>query len=147
MTQMRWMKVYRVIQLQSRMQKIQTMIQRLCLTRKLQFHCTVLTHRLANARYIRDLIKYLQADNYTKVNVGLKVAPNLIRRKATFGTEQSDHAHDLARILVGMQDIYEMDEFQEMRQAALIALVASAPEIVVSYLIDVFFTGDLSIQH
>jgi telomere length regulation protein len=91
-------------------------------------------------------MKYLQGDVFTKVNVGLKTAPNLIRRKATFGTELSDQAHDLARILVGMQDTYEMEEFQEMRQASLIALVASASEHVVSYLIDVFFTGDLSIQ-
>jgi telomere length regulation protein len=91
-------------------------------------------------------MKYLQGDNFTKVNVGLQTAPNLIRRKATFGTELSDQAHDLARILVGMQDTYEMEEFQEMRQASLIALVASASEHVMSYLIDVFFTGDLSIQ-
>jgi len=78
--------------------------------------------------------------------MGLKSAPNLIRQKATFGTELSDHAYDLTRILVGMQDTFEMEEFQEMRQAALVALVASAPEVVVPYLIDVYFTGDLSLQ-
>jgi hypothetical protein len=70
----------------------------------------------------------------------------LIRNKATFGTELSDQAHDLARILVGMQDTYEMETFQEMRQAAFISLVASAPEIVAAYLINIYFTGDLSIQ-
>ena len=91
-------------------------------------------------------MKYLQADNYDKVHLGLKSAPNLIRQKANFGTELSDQAHDLARIILGMQDTYEMEEFQEMRQAALIALVAAAPESVVSYLINVFFTGDISIQ-
>jgi telomere length regulation protein len=91
-------------------------------------------------------MKYLRADDYTKVNVGLKGSPNLIRRKATFGTELSDQARDLTRILVGMQDTFEMEQFQEMRQAALIALVAAAPDIVVSYLVDAYFTGDLSIQ-
>jgi telomere length regulation protein len=45
-----------------------------------------------------------------------------------------------------MQDTYEMEQFQEMRQGTLIALVASAPEIVVGYLINLFFTGDISIQ-
>ena len=45
-----------------------------------------------------------------------------------------------------MQDTYSMEQFQEMRQATLIALVAAAPEIVVSYLINAFFTGDISIQ-
>jgi telomere length regulation protein len=99
-----------------------------------------------NNRYIRDLMKYLQADNYDKVHVGLKTAPTLIRQKATFGTEVSDQAYDLARIILAMQDTYEMEEFQEMRQATLIGLVASAPEIVVGYLINVFFTGDISIQ-
>ena len=91
-------------------------------------------------------MKYLQATEYTKVNVGLKTAPNLIRQKAAFGTELSDHAHDLARILVGLQDTYQMDDFQELRHAALIALVASAPETVASYLIGVYFTGDIAIQ-
>jgi telomere length regulation protein len=91
-------------------------------------------------------MKYLQADNYNKVNVGLKSAPQLIRHKAAFGTELFDQAHDLARILLGLQDTYEMEEFQELRQSALIALVASAPEIVVAYLVGLFFTGDISIQ-
>jgi telomere length regulation protein len=101
---------------------------------------------LTDFRYVRDLMKFLQADNYNKVNVGLKTAPQLIRHKANFGTELSDQAHDLARILLGLQDAYEMEEFQELRQKALIALVASAPDIVVSYLVGVFFTGDISIQ-
>jgi len=48
-------------------------------------------------------MKYLQANDYTKVNVGLKTAPNLIRQKASFGTELSDQAHELARILVGLR--------------------------------------------
>ena len=100
-----------------------------------------MTHR----RYIRDLMKYLQSEDYTKVNIALKTAPKLIRQKATFGTELSTHAHDLGRIFVGMQDTFEMENFQEMRQSALIALVASAPSEA-PYLIDIFFTGDLSIQ-
>ena len=91
-------------------------------------------------------MKYLQADNYKKVNIALKTAPSLIRQKASFGTELSDQAHDLARILVGLQDTYEMEQFQEMRQSGLIALIASAPEIVAPYLIDIYFIGDISIQ-
>jgi telomere length regulation protein len=91
-------------------------------------------------------MKYLQADNFNKVNVGLKSAPNLVRQKATFGTELSDQAVDLARLLIGLQDTYDMERFQEMRQAALTALVVSAPETVASYLINIYFTGDISIQ-
>ena len=91
-------------------------------------------------------MNYIQADKYEKINIGLKTAPNLIRAKATFGTELSDQAPDLARIIVGLQDTFDMENFQEMRQAALIALVASTPETVVSYLINVYFTGDISLQ-
>jgi telomere length regulation protein len=91
-------------------------------------------------------MKYLLTDDYNKLHIGLKAVPNLIRQKATFGTELSDQAQNLARILVGLQDTYEMEQFQEMRQSALIALVASAPEIVAAYLIDVYFTGDISMQ-
>lgn len=91
-------------------------------------------------------MKYLQSDKYEKVSVGLKTAPDLIRRKASFGTELSDQAVDLSRILVGLQDTFEMEKFQDMRQAALIALTASAAETVAPYLTNVFFTGDISIQ-
>jgi len=91
-------------------------------------------------------MKYLQANEYNKVNVGLKAAPRLIRQKAAFGTELSDQAYELSRILVGLQDTYEMEQFQELRHAALIALVSSSPEIVSAYLINVYFTGDISIQ-
>jgi telomere length regulation protein len=100
----------------------------------------------ADYRYIRDLMKYLREDNYNKVNMALKTAPNLIREKANFGTELSSQATDLTRILIGLQDSYEMEKFQEMRQSALIALVASAAETVAPYLINLYFTGDISIQ-
>jgi telomere length regulation protein len=45
-----------------------------------------------------------------------------------------------------MQDAFEMDEFQEMRLAGLVALVACAPEVVVGYVVETYFSGDLSIQ-
>jgi telomere length regulation protein len=88
----------------------------------------------------------LRDDKYEKVNLGLKTAPTLIRQKARFGTELRDHAEDLARVLVVMQDTFQMEKFEEMRQAALIAVVASAPENVAPYLINTYFGGDLSIQ-
>ena len=88
----------------------------------------------------------MRDDKYEKVNLGLKSAPTLIRQKAHFGTELTDHAEDLARILVVMQDTFQMENFREMRQAALIAIVASAPEIVAPYLVNTYFTGDLSLQ-
>src|SRR5208282_2484386 len=140
-----WIVIYRLLLLLSRMRKIQMMIQPAYLERKYRLLCTSFFSQ-TDSRYVRELMKYLRADDYNKVHIGLKTAPNLIRQKATFGTELSDQAQDLARILVGLQDTYEMEKFQEMRQSALIALVASAPEIVAAYLIDVYFTGDISMQ-
>lgn len=96
-------------------------------------------------RYIRDLLKYLQSDKYEKQHIALKTAPRLIRQKATFGTELTDQAGALARVLTGMQDAFEMDEFQEMRLAGLVALVACAPDVV-GYVVETYFSGDLSIQ-
>jgi telomere length regulation protein len=90
-------------------------------------------------------MKYLRADDYEKIRIALKTGPNLIRHKATFGTELSSQAQDIARILVGMQDTFEMDDFQKMRHDVLIALIASAPDIS-PYLIEMYFSGDLSIQ-
>jgi telomere length regulation protein len=88
----------------------------------------------------------LQSDKYEQISLGLKSAPDLIRRKATFGTELSDHAVNLSRVLVSMQDTFEMENFQELRQGALIAVVASTPKEVLPYFVHVYFTGDMSLQ-
>jgi telomere length regulation protein len=77
--------------------------------------------------------------------MALKSAPHLIRQKATFGTELTDHADQLARLLMGMQDSFDMEGFQEMRLAGLVAVVAGAPDVV-EYIVETFFSGDLSIQ-
>jgi telomere length regulation protein len=90
-------------------------------------------------------MKYLRADDYDKIHIGLRTGANLIRQKATFGTELSSQAHDLARVIVGLQDNFEMEDFQRMRHEILIALVASSPDVA-SYLIEMYFSGDLSIQ-
>lgn len=101
---------------------------------------------VSDHRYVRDLIKYLRSDKYTAFEKGLKAAPNLIRSKASFGTELSSQAYDLASIIIGLQDNYDMDNFQEMRQAALVSLVASAPQETVSCCVNLYFTGDISLQ-
>ena len=90
-------------------------------------------------------MKYLRADDYDKIHMGLRTGANLIRQKATFGSELSSQAQEIARILVGLQDNFEMKDFQTMRHEMLIALVACAPDVA-SYLIETYFSGDLSIQ-
>ncbi|CCG82705.1 Predicted protein [Taphrina deformans PYCC 5710] len=103
--------------------------------------------RLRPPVYVRDLIKMINNhDSYKHVSLALRTAPSLIRRKATYGTELKDYAINLAQIFAGLRDNFEMDDFQEMRQEALKALVVASPTIVCPYLSQVLFTGDYSLQ-
>lgn len=97
--------------------------------------------------YIRDLIKMMNNhDSYKHVSLALHSAPALIRRKADYGTELSDYAMNLVQIFAGLRDNFDMDDFQELRQEALKALVVACPKVVCPYLAQTFFTGDYSLQ-
>ncbi|KAF1731438.1 DNA replication checkpoint protein tel2 [Beauveria bassiana] len=78
--------------------------------------------------YIRDLITYFRdAENYDKQKLALQTAPTLIRRKANYGTEVRDHAEELASILVGLQDKFEMQDFSETQLQGMVALMVAQP--------------------
>ncbi|KAG9248875.1 telomere length regulation protein-domain-containing protein [Calycina marina] len=97
--------------------------------------------------YIRDLITYLRdTENYDRQKLGLQTAGPLIRRKADFGTEVSSHAEELATLLVGIQDKYEMDKFLELRSQAMIAILIAQPLKMGQWLSKTFFDGDYSIS-
>jgi telomere length regulation protein len=97
--------------------------------------------------YIRDLISYLRdTDNYDRQKLGLETAAPLTRRKATFGTEVTDHAEELATLLVGLQDKYEIDNFQEMRLQGMIAILIASPLKMGQWFCKTFFDGDYSIS-
>ncbi|CAG8970680.1 hypothetical protein HYALB_00003435 [Hymenoscyphus albidus] len=97
--------------------------------------------------YIRDLITYLRdTDNYDRQKLGLQTAAPLIRRKANFGTEVSTHAEELATLLVGIQDKYEIEEFQELRLQGMIAILLALPSKMGPWFAKTFFDGDYSIS-
>ncbi|KAG4303655.1 hypothetical protein PCK1_000173 [Pneumocystis canis] len=97
--------------------------------------------------YIRELISMLKDNtSYPKLHIALKTSPDLIRRKANFGTELTKEAVTLARIISSMNDEFNMDKFIELKQESMIALVATCPELVAPYFIEEYFTGDISIQ-
>jgi len=97
--------------------------------------------------YVRDLITYLRdTENYDKQMLGLQTAAPLIRRKATFGTEVSSHAEELATLLVGLQDKYEIDDFQEMRLQGMVAVLIAQPTKMGQWFSKTFFDGDYSIS-
>lgn len=98
--------------------------------------------------YIVDLIQQLQLPN-DKIDVtslALKSAAGLIRRKAGFGTELSDNAHNLAAALINLQATISRPEQQEQRLEALVACLVACPETLGKYLASTYFHGDLSLS-
>lgn len=96
--------------------------------------------------YIRDLIIGLRdQENYDRHVLALSTAASLIRRKANFGTEVTDHLDELATILTGLQDNLELEEFVQQRQQALIAVLLAKPAQMAQWFARSFFSGDYSL--
>jgi telomere length regulation protein len=96
--------------------------------------------------YIRDLIAGLRdEENYDRHALALSTAASLIRRKANFGTEVTDHLDELATILTGLQDNSELEEFAQQRQRALIAILLAKPGQMAQWFARSFFSGDYSL--
>ncbi|OLN87944.1 DNA replication checkpoint protein tel2 [Colletotrichum chlorophyti] len=97
--------------------------------------------------YIRDLIAYLRdTDNYDKQKLALTAAPSLIRRKANFGTEVTSHIEELATLLVGLQDKFEIENFHDLRLQGMIAIIVAQPTKMGQWYAKTFFDGDYSIS-
>ncbi|KAI1356352.1 telomere length regulation protein [Xylaria sp. FL0043] len=97
--------------------------------------------------YIRDLIGYLRdTDNYDKQKLALTTAPALIRRKANYGTEVVSHAEELASLLVGLQDKYDLENFYDLRLQGMIAVVVAQPKKMAPWFAKTFFDGDYSLS-
>ncbi|KAM3555388.1 hypothetical protein ARSEF4850_006019 [Beauveria asiatica] len=97
--------------------------------------------------YIRDLITYFRdVENYEKQKLALETAPTLIRRKANYGTEVRDHAEELASILVGLQDKFEIEGFSETQLQGMVALMVAQPHSMAPWFAKTFFEGDYSLS-
>ncbi|KAJ0291347.1 hypothetical protein Brms1b_003799 [Colletotrichum noveboracense] len=97
--------------------------------------------------YVRDLLSYLRdTDNYDKQKLALTTAPTLIRRKANFGTEVTDHAEELATLLVGLQDKFEIENFWDLRLQGMMAVVVGQPQKMGQWFAKTFFDGDYSVS-
>ncbi|KAF5705190.1 TEL2-like protein [Fusarium globosum] len=97
--------------------------------------------------YIRDLISYFRdSESYDKQLFALQTAPILIRRKANYGTEVSFHADELAGLLVGIQDKFEIENFDDLRLHSMLALVVSQPKTMAPWFARTFFEGDYSLH-
>ncbi|KAI3322026.1 telomere length regulation protein-domain-containing protein [Xylariaceae sp. AK1471] len=97
--------------------------------------------------YIRDLISYLRdIENYDKQKLALITAPTLIRRKANYGTEILSHAEELASLLVGLQDKFELENFYNLRLQGMVAVVVAHPKKMAPWFAKTFFDGDYSLS-
>ncbi|KAJ3565713.1 hypothetical protein NPX13_g7403 [Xylaria arbuscula] len=97
--------------------------------------------------YIRDLISYLRdTENYDKQKLALKTAPSLIRRKANYGTEVTTHAEELASILIGLQDKFDLEDFYNLRLQSMVAVVVAQPKKMAPWFAKTFFDGDYSLS-
>lgn len=99
------------------------------------------------ARYIRDLVAGLRdIENHNRHKLALATASSLIRRKTGFGVEVSEHLEELATLLVGLHDKYEMERFQEMRLQGMIAVLLAEPLKMGQWFSRTYYNGDYSIS-
>ncbi|KAI0459314.1 telomere length regulation protein [Xylaria acuta] len=97
--------------------------------------------------YVRDLINYLRdTEDYDKQKLALTTAPALIRRKANYGTEVVSHAEDLASLLIGLQDKFELGNFHNLRLQGMVAVVVAQPKKMAPWFAKTFFDGDYSLS-
>ncbi|KAI2636115.1 telomere length regulation protein-domain-containing protein [Xylaria nigripes] len=93
--------------------------------------------------YIRDLISYLRdTENYDKQKLALTTAPMLIRRKSNYGTEVTSHSEELASILVGLQDNFDIENFHSLRLQGMVAVAVAQPKKMAPWFAKTFFDGD-----
>ncbi|CDO69030.1 hypothetical protein BN946_scf184834.g37 [Trametes cinnabarina] len=78
----------------------------------------------------------------TKIEVALEVAEELIR--PSNGSKSEENAVNLVHGLVGLQNNYDLEGFDQQRQAALNALVACCPRKAAPSIIEEFFRNQYS---
>lgn len=105
---------------------------------------------VARPIYVRDVLSYLSVDTkapqaYEKQRIALKTIPTLLRQKLAFGTEVSFYAEDLFTQLAALTNHYEEADFDTLKLNAMIAVVASYPDIT-AHLCRLLLNGDYSLQ-
>ncbi|GJN89867.1 hypothetical protein Rhopal_002856-T1 [Rhodotorula paludigena] len=107
--------------------------------------------------YIPELAAYLrgqdpqgskeEADGEAeRVEMGLKEGEALVRRKAGWGGELRENAVDLAFALMALQNQFELDDFERLKQDILTALIAACPAEVAPAVIEQYFTTSYSVS-
>lgn len=96
--------------------------------------------------YIIDLIKQLQADDKPDtVELALRTASDLIRRKANFGSELSENVQAVAAALINLKEGMDGVDVQQLRQQALTACLVSKPAVIGPWVASMYFEGDFAL--
>ena len=96
--------------------------------------------------YIKTLVTMLNADDFQTLDSAMRHATQLILLKTGLGTELSENAIDLARILTSLHNNFDILNFDQNRHLAMIALIMACPERLGTWLAQKYFTGDYSIS-
>lgn len=94
--------------------------------------------------YIKDLTDYLIKGEYPEVHAALTYGPELVLRKASFGSEVAQYAEELLRAACILADKWNIPQFAERRQALLNAVVIADPQQAKT-VVHMFSTGDWSL--
>ncbi|KAJ3805483.1 telomere length regulation protein-domain-containing protein [Lentinula aff. lateritia] len=100
----------------------------------------------AMLRSMGGMAKDNPSEHADMIEVALNHAEELIRKKNDYGTELEENAVNLAYGLAGLQDNYDLDRFNEMRQNAMNALVACSPRKAAPCIIEEFFKNQYSTE-
>lgn len=93
--------------------------------------------------YIRDLLDYLRSDDYAKQRAALVGGPDLLHRKAHF-KEVQQYSRDLLIAVAQLTDKFNINNFSELRQTLLIAIVVGDPPMAVE-VCKLLVNGDYSL--
>lgn len=87
-----------------------------------------------------------ETDEADRIDMGLRCAEELIRRKRDYGSELAENAVNLVHALLALNNNFELAKFDEHRQAALTALVACCPHRTAPSVVEEFFRNQYSMD-
>ena len=85
-------------------------------------------------------------EDFNKHTLALKAAASLIRRKASYGTEVTDHIEDLATDFTGLKYRWELPDFTKLRLQAMLAVLVTEPLRMGQWFSKAFYSGDYSLS-
>lgn len=96
--------------------------------------------------YIRGLVSMLKEESYEAQKTALESAPELVLRKANYGTEVKEHLQELLDTLVNMQDNFDIPNFNELRHATMVQAATVLAEQAGPHLSRLVFSNTISQQ-